>query len=117
MFWKMPVMLQLNICGRKNSLMVKTVYRELKLPHCNGTPLVSAGCMLTIKLSSVSEQTQSGSLARSNTQLCKWFLVQFCLSSTENLPNSSQLHCKSWHYLVDCYGYNFNVHGVKGNAV
>lgn len=97
-----------------NSLMVKAVS---KLPHCNGAPLGSAGCVFTIKLSSVSEQTQSGPVAASNTQLCKWFLVQFCLNPTENLPNSSQKHCKSWHYLVNWCGYSLNVHGGKGNAV
>lgn len=41
--------------------------------------------MFAIKLSSVSEQTQSGSVAPSNAQLSQWFLVQFCLDPTENV--------------------------------
>lgn len=73
--------------------------------------------MFTIKLSSVSQQTQSGSMAPTNAQLSKWFLVQFCLDPTENLPDSSQSCCKSWHYLIDCYGYSLSVHGVKGSSV
>lgn len=41
--------------------------------------------MFAIKLSSVSEQTQSGSMAPSNAQLSQWFLVQICLDPTENV--------------------------------
>lgn len=52
---------------------------------CKCTSLVSAGGMFAIKLSSVSEQTQSGSMAPSNAQLSQWFLVQICLDPTENV--------------------------------
>lgn len=44
----------------------------------------------TFKSSSVSEQARPGSVAPSDAQLCKWFLVKFYLDPTENLPNSSQ---------------------------
>lgn len=43
----------------------------------------------TFKSSSVSEQARPGSVAPSDAQLCKWFLVQFYLDPAENLPNSS----------------------------
>lgn len=56
-------MLQLSICGRKNSLMVKVC---VETKACKCTSLVSAGGTFAIKLSSVSEQTQSGS---SNAQV------------------------------------------------
>lgn len=77
-------MLQLSICGRKKKRSHgKKLWVETKAHKC--ISLVTAGGMFAIKLSSVSEQTQSGSVAPSNAQLSQWFLVQFCLDPTENV--------------------------------